>query len=49
MTLAHSARLTIDPKRLLESRWVHDMAHAFLRSVGKAREIASRRASKKKA
>ena len=36
MKLALSAKLTIDPKRLLRSRWVHDTAHAFLASMRKA-------------
>lgn len=49
MTLAHSARLTIDPKRLLENPWVHDMAHLLLSSVRQAREFVRRRAPKKKA
>lgn len=45
MKLALSARLTIDPKRLLRSRWVHDTAHALLASVRRAsQEGAPRRA-----
>lgn len=30
MTLARSARIKIDPARLLKSRWVHDTAHRFV-------------------
>ena len=43
MKLALCARLTIDPKRLLKSRWVHDTAHVMVSSVRKAKEDASRR------
>ncbi len=38
MRLAYTAKLTVDPKRLLEDRWVHDTAHALLTSVRKVRE-----------
>lgn len=43
MKLALSARLTIDPKRLLRSRWVHDTAHAMVSSVRKAKDAAGRK------
>ncbi len=42
MKLALSAKLTIDPKRLLRSRWVHDTAHVFLTSVRKAKDAAGK-------
>jgi hypothetical protein len=42
MVLALSAKLTIDPKRLLSSRWVHDTAHEFLFSLQKARDAAGK-------
>jgi hypothetical protein len=38
MKLALAAKLTIDPKRLLSSRWVHDTAHALVTSVRKAKD-----------
>ena len=43
MKLALTAKLTIDPKRLLTSRWVHDMAHALVTSVRKARDAGAGR------
>ena len=43
MKLALSARITCDPKRVLENRWVHDTAHVFLHSVLKARRTAAGR------
>ncbi len=43
MKLALAARLVIDPKRLLRSRWVHDTAHAILASVRDAQDAAARR------
>ena len=43
MKLALSAKLTIDPKRLLRSRWVHDTAHAFVASVRKAKDAVAGR------
>ena len=42
MKIALSAKLTIDPKRLLRSRWVHDTAHAFVASVRKAKDAAGK-------
>ncbi|MDX6770423.1 MAG: hypothetical protein SF051_12885 [Elusimicrobiota bacterium] len=47
MRLANTAKLTVDPKRVLESRWVHDTAHALLTSVRKARDGDRRRESRK--
>lgn len=43
MKLALSAKLTIDPQRLLRSRWVHDTAHRLASTVRKAKDQASRR------
>ena len=43
MKLALSAKLTIDPQRLLSSRWVHDTAHMFVSSARKAKDAAERR------
>lgn len=37
MRLADTAKLTVDPKRVLESRWCHDTAHAMLEAVRKVR------------
>lgn len=42
MNIALSAKLTIDPKRLLRSRWVHDTAHALVTSVRKAKDAETR-------
>jgi hypothetical protein len=41
MKLALAAKITCDPKRVLENRWVHDTAHAFLHSVLKAQRTAA--------
>ena len=41
MKMALSAKITCDPKRVLENRWVHDTAHAFLHSVLKAQWTAA--------
>ena len=32
MTLADIAKITIDPKGLFKSRWIHDTAHAIVRA-----------------
>lgn len=47
MRLAYTAKLTVDPKRVLESRWVHDTAHALLSSVRKVRDGGRRREARK--
>jgi hypothetical protein len=47
MRLADTAKLTVDPKRVLESRWVHDTAHVLLDSVRKARDGGRRREARK--
>jgi|CXWL01.1.fsa_nt_gi hypothetical protein len=44
MKMALSARLTIDPQRLLRNRWVHDTAHRIITSVRKAKGIDIKRA-----
>lgn len=43
MKIALSAKLTIDPQRLLTSRWVHDTAHEIVWSVRKAKDAAAGR------
>jgi hypothetical protein len=48
MKLALSAKITCDPKRLLENRWVHDTAHVFLHSVLKAKRTAPSREKARK-
>ena len=48
MKLALSAKITCDPKRVLENRWVHDTAHAFSNSVLKAQRAAGGRAKIRK-
>jgi hypothetical protein len=48
MKLALSAKITCDPKRVLENRWVHDTAHVFLHSVLKAqRSTESKRKTRR--
>lgn len=47
MKLALSAKITCDPKRVQESRWVHDTAHAFLHSFLKAQRAAGREKTRK--
>ena len=41
MKLALAAKITCDPKRVLENRWVHDTAHVFLHNVLKAQRAAA--------
>jgi hypothetical protein len=48
MKLALAAKITCDPKRVLESRWVHDTAHVFLHSVLKAQWAADRKGKSRK-
>lgn len=48
MKLALLAKVTIDPRRLLKSRWIHDTAHLLADSVRKAKEEAGRRESRRK-
>jgi hypothetical protein len=47
MKLALSAKVTIDPRRLLKSRWIHDTAHHIVDELRKAqadaRKLESRR------
>ena len=49
MRLAYTAKLTVDPKKVLESRWCHDTAHAMLEAVRKARKPGGRRRGSRKA
>ena len=48
MKLALAAKITCDPKRVLENRWVHDTAHAFLHSVLKAQRTAAEKGKNRK-
>lgn len=48
MKLALAAKITCDPKRVLESRWVHDTAHIFLHSVLKAQRAAAQKGKNRK-
>ena len=48
MKLALAAKITCDPKRVLENRWVHDTAHVFLHSVLKAQRTADRKGKNRK-
>ena len=48
MKLVLAAKLTIDPQRLLASRWVHDTAHVLVSSVRKAKDAAGRRGRSRK-
>jgi hypothetical protein len=47
MKLALAAKITCDPKRVLENRWVHDTAHVFLHIVLKAQRAAARGKARK--
>ncbi len=40
MMLALTAKVSLDPKRVLEDRWVHDTTHALAESILKARRAA---------
>jgi hypothetical protein len=48
MKLALAAKIKCDPKRVLENRWVHDTAHAFLHSVLKAQRTADGKGKNRK-
>lgn len=48
MRLAYTAKLTVDPKKVLESRWAHDTAHALLDSLVKAKSFEPRRGPRNK-
>ena len=48
MKLALAAKITCDPKRVLENRWVHDTAHVFLHSVLKAQRTAAGKGKNRK-
>lgn len=48
MRLAYTAKLTVDPKKVLESRWAHDAAHMLLASLVKARGLDRRREPRSK-
>lgn len=47
MRLAYTVKLTVAPKKVLESRWCHDTAHAMLDAVRKARSGGRRRGRSK--
>ena len=42
MKLALCAKVTISPRRLLKSRWVHDTAHRIVDTLRKAQDDARR-------
>lgn len=42
MKLALCAKVTIDPRRLLKNRWIHDTAHKIADSLRKAQDDARR-------
>lgn len=48
MKLALAAKITCDPKRVLENRWVHDTAHTFLHNVLKAQRTAAGKGKNRK-
>ena len=48
MKLALLAKVTIDPRRLLKNRWVHDTAHKIVDSLRKAQDEARRLESQRK-
>ncbi|MBI3563677.1 MAG: hypothetical protein HY079_00615 [Elusimicrobia bacterium] len=43
MKLALTAKISCDPKRVLEDRWVHDTTHVLAESILKARRAAQGR------
>ena len=48
MKLALLAKVTIDSRRLLKSRWVHDTAHRIVDSLRKAQDEARKIKSRRK-
>jgi hypothetical protein len=48
MKLALLAKVTINPRRLLKSRWIHDTAHKIVDSLRKAQDEARRLESRRK-
>jgi hypothetical protein len=46
MKIALSAKITLDPKRILSSRWAHDQAHSLVRAKRRALSRRKRRPSK---
>ena len=48
MKLALLAKVTIDSRRLLKSRWVHDTAHRIVDSLRKAQDEARKLESRRK-
>jgi hypothetical protein len=44
MKLALSARITLDPKRILSDRWAHDQAHSLV--AARRRALARKRRRK---
>lgn len=48
MKLALCAKVTIDPRRLLKSRWVHDTAHRIVDNLRKAQDDARRAEDRRK-
>jgi hypothetical protein len=47
MKIALSVRVTCDPKRVLESRWVHDTAHIIADNLRRARKTEAVRKGRK--
>lgn len=48
MKLALCAKVTISPRRLLKSRWVHDTAHRIVDTLRKAQDDARRAEDRRK-
>lgn len=48
MKLALCAKVRIDPRRLLKSRWVHDTAHRIVDTLRKAQDDARRMEERRK-
>lgn len=48
MKLALCAKVTIDARRLLKSRWVHDTAHRIVDTLRKAQDDARRAEDRRK-
>lgn len=47
MKLALAARVTCDPKRILENRWTHDAAHIIADNLRRARKDEKARRARK--
>jgi hypothetical protein len=47
MKIAESARITLDPRRILSDRWAHDQAHRFVDARRRALDKTARKRRRK--